>query len=70
MMAKTIWLRREDIAAFEDGRIAASSGLARVPKRSYASYNERAAFNDGWDFYTRLHPPVAGQAKTTIAIRS
>ncbi len=48
-MAKTIWHRAEDLAAFEEGRQANQRGAPRVAPEHYPTYNERAAFNDGWD---------------------
>ena len=48
-MAMSVWTRKDDLIAFEHGQEAARQGAARVPQRTYATYNERAAFNDGWD---------------------
>jgi len=48
-MAKIVWISPADIEANLDGFEAALKKLPRVPQKLYFTYNERAAFKDGWD---------------------
>jgi hypothetical protein len=54
IVVKNTWLATEDIKAFEDGKEAAEQDRPRTPPSKYSTYNERAAFNDGWDSLTKL----------------
>jgi len=53
-VAKTVWHTKADLQAFRDGQAAAHDGLGRSPIKRYPSYNERAAFHDGWDSIMRF----------------
>ena len=48
-MAKSVWHGAEELKAHEAGKQAAVQGLPRKAPRFLVTYNERAAFNDGWD---------------------
>jgi hypothetical protein len=50
-MAKIVWTSPADIEANLDGFEAALKKLPRVPQKVYFTYNEKAAFKDGWDIY-------------------
>ena len=55
-MAKSVWHDEKDIEAFQSGKAAALTGKPRVPSTQYLSYNEKAAFNDGWDTHAPYVP--------------
>ncbi len=46
------WTLGVEIIAFAAGVKTAASGQSRRRRPRYDSYNERAAFNDGWDTHT------------------
>src|SRR3954467_4759708 len=45
------WLRQVELQAFRRGWIRASKGKSRVCPSGPFSYNQRAAFMDGWDSF-------------------
>jgi hypothetical protein len=45
------WSEELDLQAFRSGWIAASAGKPRVCPWGPSSYNQRAAFMDGWDAF-------------------
>ena len=49
------WLTTAEQAAFKAGFVAAgaANGKERTRRPNYPTYNERAAFNDGWDTYAK-----------------
>lgn len=61
-MALNKWLTTAEQAAFKAGfAAAAAAGKERSRRPDYPTYNERAAFNDGWDTFmkTRKLPQLA-----------
>src|SRR3954454_21027232 len=59
------WLGPVELQAFRAGWIAAITGKSRVWPRGPFSYNQRAAFVDGWDTFheqgrTRKRSPRSG----------
>jgi len=59
-MAKIVWTNPADIEANLDGFEAALKKLPRVPQKPYFTYNEKAAFKDGWDIY--METQVCGRS--------
>ena len=55
-MGKSVWYDEKDIVAFNSGKVAALTGKPRVPSAQCVSYNEKAAFNDGWDTHAPYVP--------------
>lgn len=53
LMARQVWVTAAEKTAFRAGWDAAAAGKARSCRADYLAYNERAAFNDGWDSFTR-----------------
>ena len=50
-MARQVWHTKVETQAFDDGYNAAKAGKSRQNLPNYPSYNERAAFKDGWDSF-------------------
>lgn len=48
-MAHYVWVTKAELKAFREGWAAAEKGLSRRERPLYPTYNERAAFKDGWD---------------------
>lgn len=48
-MADYVWETKAELKAFREGWAAANQGLSRRDRPPYPTYNERAAFKDGWD---------------------
>ncbi len=55
LVAPNQWLTTAEQAAFKAGlkAAAAAEGKGRSRRPDYPTYNERAAFNDGWDTFIK-----------------